>query len=255
MNTHSPMNTALEAQAGIEVLEPGELTLAELAEAIEQEHQRVIETGTAMIEHAIRAGRHLLLARERVPRGTFQKWLIDNFGRADTQWASAHLYTYMRIARHSDLVRASGVQTITQARMMLSRTVVTAGSGHRPLDLDEDTIRLAREKHITQKEAARRLGVSIATVRSRLDGGKHNRQKQKKLREARKALRREQRDANVAAAGGSIAKAYSLLRKALQELDRAEAAAPNREARAAIAGAIAHMHGVEDDVARAVRLS
>ena len=238
------------------VIESETRSLSELARVIAEEDEAVRTSAASMIHHAIRAGEALLEAKKQVPRGQFQQWLIENFhSNPDAQWASAHLYAYMRIARHKDYVLESGVSTLADARRILSAAHKTQGNGHVLLDLDEDVIRMVRQGKLTQKEAAERLGVSAPTIRNRLDGGRRNREKGQKLREARKALAREQREARIRKAGGAIAESYALVRRALQELDRAHAEAADREVRAAIGAAIARLHSAEDQIAKAVKLS
>lgn len=232
------------------------LSLSELARTVRDEDARAIAAAGAVIHHAIAAGDALLAAKEQVPRGQWQKWLRENCCEPDAQYASSRLYTYMRMALNRDLVMHSGAATVLQARKLLSREIYARGQGlgHRLIDLDPSVLDLVRRGEITQREAAKRLGVSVQTVRNRLDGGKKNRENQHRLAAARRALKRQQRDDEVRKSGGALAEAYALTRRALQRLDQAQADATSAEQRTAIATAMSRMHGTEDEIVKSVRL-
>jgi hypothetical protein len=80
----------------------------------------------------------------------------------------------------------------------------------------------------------------------------HNRKRIARQRQAFAALKRVEQERRVAKAGGSISKAYALVRKAAQELDRAlfEVETPVRPA---VRAALAAAHETEDAIVRASR--
>jgi hypothetical protein len=65
-----------------------------------REHELVMQAGTAMVEHAIRAGEALLAARNGMGDGEWGDWLRGAFVASV---ATAH--NYMRLAIHQDAVR------------------------------------------------------------------------------------------------------------------------------------------------------
>ena len=68
--------------------------LAALADKINEEHRRCEGALLEGMEHAIRAGEHLLQAKELAPHGSWLGWLRDNF-----EGSKRTAQDYMRVAR------------------------------------------------------------------------------------------------------------------------------------------------------------
>lgn len=83
-----------------EILEPGQLTLFELAEVANTEHRLCVQSAEGMAEHAIKAGEALNQAKAQVRRGEWLSWLRDNFVASED---TAEIY--MKVARNSERAR------------------------------------------------------------------------------------------------------------------------------------------------------
>jgi hypothetical protein len=225
------------------------LTLDELAEAVEREHQLVVQAGASMVEHAIRAGEALLAAKNQVPRGQWEAWTTSSFPDKHPKT----LRLYMRLAKYQDRVRESQPGTITAAHRLL------AGEPVIPVDEEQREKALhMRKDGATYREIAEHFDVTKERVLTWINPRYTERRRtrlQQQSRAARRALHRQQRDAAARRAGGSVAEAYSLVRKALQALDGAVQAAEDKEAKQALNQAIARLHAAEDAVVRASKLS
>jgi hypothetical protein len=85
-------------------------TLPELAALINSELAAADVAFRATVDHAIRAGEYLIQARPMVPYGEWANWTQANLGRHPSG-----LYSYMRLARYADDVRAGNYDTIAAA--------------------------------------------------------------------------------------------------------------------------------------------
>lgn len=230
-----------------EVLEA--LSLEDLRETIEREHQLVVQTGVAMIEHAIAAGEALLAAKTMVPRGEWEAWLTANF--PDRHPKTHRLY--MRVAKFKDRVRAAAPATLSEAHKLLE------GEAQRPYEpAMRDAARQLRREGLTYAQIADELGASTYAVEGWCNPKTIERRRQRRRAEsraARRALTRQERDRDARKAGGSLAETYALLRKALQAAERAAEEATSREVREAISAGVGRMHYAEDEIVKAVRLS
>jgi predicted transcriptional regulator len=124
-------------------------------------------------------------------------------------------------------------------------------------ELEAEVHRLTGEG-LSQKKIAAELGLSSGTVWRWLNpdaARRRDREAARNTLRARRALLRQERDEQVRKHGGNLAEAYSLVRRALQELDRAaEDEDLERDARQEINAALARLHAAEDRIAKAVRL-
>jgi predicted transcriptional regulator len=122
----------------------------------------------------------------------------------------------------------------------------------------------AAERHRRQKAAARAADPETARARDRerlrrrRENAKTRRRitalAQKRARDARAALRRQEQDAEMRGAPrGGVAEAYALVRRAARALDGVQA--PTPEARRAVAAALDAVFEAEDAIVRASRSS
>lgn len=237
-------------ESAIEVL-PAPATLGELAATAEREHALVMQAGQSMVLHAIAAGEALLAAREQVPLGEWEAWVKANSGLG-----VGNANIYMRIARHQERVRESGVLSINAARRLLRKT--EREQTHPELAAEAKRL---KGEGVPQSEIADIIGVSREQVTYWVNPASYRKrlasvQKAKRRRaQQRKALERQERDAAMRKAGGSVAESYSHLRRALQALERAIEQEDNKDARREMHEAMNRLHLGEDYLVKAVRLS
>lgn len=228
---------------------PGEVTLDQLAETVRREHQLAEQSAVAMVEHAIRAGDALRAAKEQVGHGGWERWLMAEFPDKHPKT----LRLYMRLSNHQDRVREDQPATIAGAQRLL------LGEASRPNDAEmRDEARALAKQGMSRWAISQKLGVSHHAVGSWLDprlAEKRRQRRRQESRAARRALHEKQRASEVRRAGGSIAEAYALLRKALQALERAAEENQDREVKASISLAMARLHSGEDHIVKASKLS
>src|SRR5688500_1329245 len=99
----------------VEVLEPGQLSLRDLADKANCEHSLAMQSGIAMVEHAINAGEALLGAQLQVPRGEWMQWMRENLTISTTTSAA-----YMRMARYKDRISNGEAKTLNEAHRILA---------------------------------------------------------------------------------------------------------------------------------------
>jgi len=230
---------------------PAPGSLEDLAQKADAEHRLVVAAEEEMVAHAIRAGAALELARPMVPYGEWEAWVRDSTGFAP-QTANA----YRRLYRNREWLERQGANTIKEARRLLSERDTRERSKRIPA-LKAEARRLVHVAGKSQAEAADIIGVDRTTVNRWLKPGS-GLKKQKRLareREARRALARQERDRAMRKAGGSVAEAYSLIHRTAQCLESAcsEVGAP--DAKEHMREALRKLYAVEDEIARAVRLS
>lgn len=225
------------------------LTLPELARGIEQEHQLVVQAGTSMIEHAIKAGEMLVEAKAKVEHGEWERWLLQNF--PDRHPKTHRLY--MRLATHQKIVRELNPARLSDAHALLAGRPQKAHAA-----TVKDEARELRKRGLTYQQIADQLGVSTYAVQASINpkyDENRRRRRQQETAAGRRALHRSERDRAFKAKGGALAEAYSLLRRALQEADRALETAKDRDVKAAVRTAITRMHLAEDELTKAVKQS
>lgn len=246
----------------MEVASPGTSTeitvltprsLDELAEVINREHRHVARVVAAGVEHAICAGEALIEAREQVPAGQWYQWIADN-----TEIVPVTARMYVRIARYRNIVLPAQPRSIADAYRLVRGQGQIASSVKE--ELRAEAKRLATEG-VPYRQIAAQIGVSDSTVGTwcnpsrRRDKRQRERDKKRATRAAFRALRRERRDKAVRDRGGSVASAYSLIRKTLQEVERAKNDETNKEARRSLSTAMTHLYGAEDMVVKAVGIT
>lgn len=226
-------------------------SLDALAEKVAREHSLVVEAGWSMVDHAIAAGEALLAAKRMVPSGRWEWWLEHSFDGVGV--TPQTLRSYMRLARHAEVVREANPRTLQAAARLLR------GSS----DSRVDGTLIARAKRMRADGQSYRvigeaLGVSEATVRRYVDRRRAEQQARyhrDRTHAARRALRRAERDADAKRAGGSVAHAYAHLRRTLESLERAIHAERDAEAKAAMHTAMNSLYNAEDSLNKAIRVS
>lgn len=231
------------------VLDAPTATLGTLAETANREHELVLEAGTAMVAHAIKAGEALLKAKELVGHGGWERWLVENL--------SEHSLTtprlYMRLARHRDQVLTAGPVSLNVAQKLL-----VGGSDSR-IDQDRrDDARRLRKQGLTYQQIADELGCTRDSAfrwcNPKAEERARRRHKMQSMA-GRRELNRQKRDRAVRKAGGALAESYSLIRKTLEALEQAETEAKSREQRTHISSAMHRLYNAQDEIVKAVGLS
>lgn len=245
------------AHEGVEIVP----TAANCAEVANHEHGLVLEAGRSMLDHAIRAGDALLQARVQCDDGGWLDWLNANFaGGVPTA------QSYMRIANYADIVKAAGIDTITDARAYLrGLSGPHEAQRGRHKKFSEEIVaeaRRLRESGVVYAEIGRLLGVSPSTVRAWCDPSlgekwrrqvtEHQRRRRARLKEERE--REHEKEVRRAArrAGHAIAEAYALAERMQDVIGRAHSEASDHEARAALSRAGEHYRKMRDEVVRAL---
>jgi len=227
------------------------LSLDELADVANREHQCVADAASELIRHTIAAGHALRLARQLVPPGEWLKWAAANL---DVSLNMAHVY--MRVSYFEDIVLASGATSLREAIRVLRKFGHTLDVGatsrydeairHRAKDL--------AKKGLTQRQIGLELGVSQSMVGRWLNPRNAKRYRETQ-RSAVAALRREQQSQAAKRRGGNLAEAYSLARKLAEALDAASREETDPEARSALTSALHRLYGAEDQINQAIGTS
>jgi DUF3102 family protein len=166
-----------------------------LAEKINREHRRVASAVGSALEHAQRAGRLLIEAKERVKHGEWLPWLAENFEgseraaqmymRVHSQWPQIEANT----KSVSDLTLSGALKSISAPTGELSRIPAEgelrwAGGGEDP----ETTTTV--ERPATEREQTAR---EVLKPEDGEDFAKRVAEMKKRSREAEERYRRERR--------------------------------------------------------------
>ena len=230
-----------------------EYGLDELATTVIAEHQFVLKAATTAVNHAIRAGQALMVAKKLVPQGEWERWLETECGLASRTAAQ-----YVRLATYKALIPTHVHHSQTEALLYLRGLPGIDGASNKPYppETKHEAHRLSTTG-LYQRDIAHILGVSKSTIDRWVGQGKKGKGDRRRYREkaARKALRRQERDRAMLKAGGSIGLCYSMIRKTAQALDRAHGEESDREIRLALGVAITKLHQAEDHIVRALGIS
>jgi hypothetical protein len=243
-----------------EVLQPGELSLNELADVANREHEQAQTAGAAMVAHAIAAGEALERARQRVPDGQWGQWIADHFHGS---WSLAS--TYQRLYHYRDEV--GDMASVNAARRHLK--LVGAPVLYRPTPQnhygrlraeDKERAREMRERGATLLEIGDAFGVHLSTARrwvdpasaekARRSGAKTKAKRMARERAAREQERQRAIKRAIRVRGGSYAELYAMAEKMQDVLGRAHGEATDHEVRAALARAGEHYRRMRDQIVR-----
>lgn len=229
--------------------------VAELARIANEQGNIVLLRGEQMLEAAILCGHALLEAQRLVGWGSWEPWLDEHFSQSRVTAA-----VYMRCATYEEIVRSSGVTSIAAARRLLAAMAEETGE-RRPNAAQAELAAKAKElkaQGLTHREVASMLDVPVEQItywtnpdayRKRIAS---NRRRKQRADAARRALARQTRDEAIRKIKGPSSEAYSLLRKAAQALDHAQAEADTPEVRAAMLTALGKVHDAEDELVTAL---
>jgi hypothetical protein len=119
----------MSASQQLALCDYSQMKLPELASHIWTEADKAKSAMTSAAEHAIRCGSALMSAKEKVPHGSWMKWLNDN-----TQLSQSTANTYMRVAE-ANSQRAVNLESIRGALKLLAQDKLEARS-----DFSEDYV-------------------------------------------------------------------------------------------------------------------
>lgn len=194
--------------------------LDQLATEVREGDSEVKQSLERALVCAINVGNALIEARDLLPQGTWTTWVEGECG--------VMLYRanyYMRIA-HYQGVLPNGVNVSEAIDYIRGLPSINGASYVRkyPEALAKEA-RRRKSGEQTLQQIADDLGVSVGTVhrwcRPHKDSYKEKRRQRGLARDAKRALLREKAAQEAKRRGGSIDKAYSLLRQLSQELDNA----------------------------------
>lgn len=237
-----------------------EPSLFELARSINSEHQLAYRAALDVLDHAIRCGENLIMARALVPDGQWNKWMADNL-----EISPPAAGRYMRIAVHrAKLLEAEHRPTSINGAIMYLREIdappLDRGRNGRRPSFDVEEARRLRLEGLTYSEIGGLLGISDVAVGRHLTPGatrqrvEYANERSKRQRAEQRAEEQQQLDKEVKRVGGAAADAYQLLRACEAELSMAIAAAETEGTRRRFTQALTFTHRAEDAITRGLGL-
>lgn len=251
------MAEALQAEV---MLQPDDLsgwTLNQLAAETKQEHERFVESATATLAHAVRAGLALLEAKNRVDRNGWGRYLEHN---VNVSLSVAN--GYMRIAAYRHQLPDS--ISPTAAKKLLSGLPALPKAHEFSEEARLEARRLFGEG-VAVKKIAKELGTTSQTVTAWLDPKYVSKrraltvQRAERRRAMQEALaekeRQQARKAAAKKAGGALAESYSHIRLHLEALDLAVNEATDPQVKAMLRQALGHAYKAEAKIVEALGVS
>ena len=205
---------------------PTETTTEVLVSIIGAEHSAAMEAGLALMNHWIRMGEALLLAKDRVQKGDWMIWLEDNYPGHFTE-----AFMAIRFARNAQEIRQRQITTKKDAIEL----VRSLDAERRVTEKEPNPQAQAlADQGLSHTAIARRMGVNRATVTRWLNPKRTARERKvqhDRAKAARLALRKFEREAQrkavakrVRGDGTPLSEAYANVRKAVQMLEFARTA-------------------------------
>lgn len=236
----------------------------ELVATFKREYALGAESARNAVGHWINAGEALLRLRDQLgmndddaKRGEFRAWLEENLVISREQGQRC-----MRMAFYRSVIEERGATTVHAAREIMVGLPAIGKGLREPLKEElKSSVLALRDAGCSTREISETLGISTASAwrivnpegAAALDRRRiERRQKAKEEAERREQARLQKL---VRQRGGSIAEAYSLVRKLAQELDRAMEGVCDPQAKAEIRRALGRVHSAEDDIVRALKIA
>ena len=196
--------------------------LDQIAARVRAQHALVQDNAARTVEAMIATGDALIEARALVAEGGLDEWAKTVAGLHPKT-----VRTYVKFAVHAELLREAQPKGTFEARRLLSQAGVPRLNS---ADVTTARAKDLKERGLTNKAIGEQMGISGARVSQLLNkenARAKNAAAQRRRLEAQKALERKEQAAKVKKAGNkNVSEAYSLVRKALQELDRAMSETP-----------------------------
>lgn len=231
-------------------------TLDVLAATANREHRLVVQSGHAIVEHAILAGEALLEAKVLVGRGGWTRWLAEAFEQSPKT-----ANDYMRIARYKEFVRESRPDGLNAATRLLREHEVA-----RPRDVHNDDVRdqaaTLSYQGVPRRDIAALLGTSPEQVTYLLNPASYekrlrtNREKRRVIAAERQVREAEaQRQAVKRAArkvGAEMGDLYATAERMQDLFSPAQAKTCDAEAKAALVRAGEYYRRMRDEIVLAL---
>jgi len=238
------------------------LSLADLASYANAEFDSMNSAADAALErlsealqHAVRLGKALCVAKEKVGRGNWDSWVDVNL-----PFGTTNANRYCRLAFYEDRLLASSVPLNTKSALAYLKGLPQAPGTRRRHLIDEDQVsemRRLKESGASLNEIAELMEISKTSVeyhtsdKAKSRAIAYRKRYDKQRLAGKKALERQDRVTAAKKAGGKLDKAYSLVRQLAAELDAAHSEAT--EGRDALRLALSYTHRAEDNISTAIR--
>lgn len=226
--------------------------LQELARLISREHHYTTELARRSLESAFLIGSWLTEVRDELKKYnlSWSRWIEEN-----CEFGTCSARSYVRLATYqAEIPEHLGINDA----ILYIRGLPPASSGigvALPPEVREEAERLL-QGGMSHAAVARALDISAGTVTDWATGRTERRNKRDKVKrrakKARKALKREQAAKNARSAGGNISKGYSLIRQAIQEIDRARVQEKG-EKKQHLDQCLYRLNAAEDEIGKALR--
>lgn len=222
----------------VQILQPGEMSLNELAVSANQEHRASQADALSAVQHAIAAGAHLRVARESCAPGEWTQWCEQRL-----EFSHATALLYIRISFFEDIVLEAGLTSISQAGRLLVGLPLPSDRRRLPKTVTERILEL-RQSGQSIRAIADTLGIGANSVlwainpQSRKLANDRAAERRRRRALERQALHREQRDAMVNRAlvkeGEAFNEAWLLVQRLDGLLGQARSEAQTKDKRLAI---------------------
>lgn len=243
-----------------DVLAPGQRTLEELAQAVNEGHRKIGTHLSQALEQAIEVGRILLEAKatlKSTPK--FTQWLAES-----VEVSASRASTYMRLAAYQEHIPAH-IESITDAQKSINGLPMLARYNNDPRKLDRGPILALKDSGLTLHQIAELVGCSHGTVWAVLNPDAYKRSVDKRNRRisaakkearlAKEALARERvlrtTHKDLTALSNDLGETYGHIRKALSLIDQSTFANP--EMKSAVNDARSKLYEAEDALNKALK--
>lgn len=261
--TPAHANGSMVERTGLGELLPDLTTLAKTANdegaLVDSAVDEAFEKLSSGLLHAIAAGEALTAAKRQVPDGEWMEWVADNI-----DYSIGTCGTYMRLFEYRDHLTGSSERlTAKTAAKYLVGLPKMQNFGNLKVKLTPEAKAEIARLHgqgLTLHAISELTGFSWATVKKQVDPEYRkqcmdaNRRYRQRVRAAKRALEQKERDRAARKAGGSVSSAYSLVRRALAEIDSAITEAGSPEMRSGLQAAMAAMHKAEDAIVASLQV-
>lgn len=224
------------------------LILNEVTASIRRCHLQVEKNGEALVESMIRCGQLMLQAKSLVPAGQWGKYVSEVLG-IHRKTAG----TYIRFATYAEELRQKSPTTVHHARQVLADLGVPSVND---ATNNKKEARAMKKLGKTYQQIADHFGVPKSTVSYWLNSENLNANKRKHSKLAQRAKKAEEmkrlKRSMKAAKDTDLSEAYSLVRKALEALQKAQEASTG-DASQSISKAMSALYQAEDDIIAASR--
>lgn len=254
--------------ATIEILEPGERTLEELAEIANREHEAV---GTALhsaVLHAVRCGEAIAQAHKMVGTSNWTVWVSENLG-----FTYQYAGRYMRLAHYRDQlppeIHHPYLDNAGRMRQPSIKRALNYVRGLPPIadfearQTPKEIQREAKRLHaqgMSYREIGRLLAISDCAAAAACDPDRRRRSTESSRRyrqrqkQARRALSLQEKNVTARQAGDTLGKAHTLLLQTASQVNAALREIEDRDVKRLLDEALGFVYLAEDAIGKALRV-